>query len=306
MTLTATIKKSALLIIIGTGLSACDATQIVGGPLNIGAAQTDNLLSNGGFDGGFGEWKACSDPSLVDIQTKDTVSSAILDPGACLVQTQRATVNDNMVLNCTARKESTEWASVTFGYLDSNFEPLKSVEASIPDTVFTDVSASLRAPANTAYVEVLIYTVDGAEVDGCELINTQEGQPFELLVNSHFEEELTGWQSCSHGTTAAADGVATITNSCISQKFTAAAGTELQLTCDATKIGDKHAAVALGFLDSESQAVDMVETPISTEDGLFPTVAITAPAGTSFAQAMVYTVGEVNLNSCSLNFPSAE
>ena len=308
MTLTATIKKGVLLIAAGTALAACDATQIVGGPLDIGAAQTNNLLSHGGFERGFGEWQACSDPSLLSLETNDldTASTAILEPGGCLFQTQRATANDNMVLNCTARKESTDWASVTFGYLDSNFEPLKTVEEPIPDTIFTNVSASLRAPANTAYVEVLIYTEDGAEVDDCELINTAESQPFELLLNSHFDEDLASWQSCGQGTTAAMDGVATITNSCLSQKFTASAGLELQLTCDGTKIGDEHAAVALGFLDSDSEAIEMVETPISTEDGLFPTVALTAPAGTRFLQAMVYTVGEVNLNSCSLHFPSAE
>jgi len=308
MTLTATIKKSALLIAVSTALTACDSTQIIGGPLDIGAAQEDNLLSHGGFERGFGEWQACSDPALLSLQTNDTdtESSAILDPGGCLFQTQPATVNDNMVVNCSARKETADWASLTFGYLDANHQPLKSVEAEIPDTAFTNVSASLRAPAGTAFVEVLIYSENGAEVDDCQLINTQANQPFELLFNSHFEEELNGWQSCSRGSTTTANGVATITDSCISQKFTSAEGRALELTCDGTKIGEKHAAVALGFLDSASQALDMIETPISTEEGLFPTVALTAPAGTSFAQAMVYTVGEVNLNSCSLQFQSAE
>ena len=156
MTLTATIKKAALLVAIGTGLTACDATQIIGGPLDIGAAQADNLLSHGGFERGFGEWRACSDPSLISQKTNetDTVSSAILEAGGCLVQTIPAAANDNMVLNCSARKETANWASLTFGYLDVNSEPLKTVEAPIPDTGFTNVTASLRAPADTC----LLYT----------------------------------------------------------------------------------------------------------------------------------------------------
>jgi len=305
----AIIKKSALLIAVSTGLAACDATQIIGGPLDIGAAQANNLLSNGGFERGFGEWRACSDPTLVTQQTNetDTVSSALLDPGGCLVQTQPAVVNDNMVLNCSARKDTNNWASVTFGYLDVNQEPLKTVETPIPDTSFSNVSASLRAPADTAFVQVLIYAEDGAEIENCELINTQEGQPFELLINSHFDEDLNGWQACSsNGSATTENGIATITNSCISQKFTAGEGRELELTCDGTKIDEEHAAIALGFLDADSQALEMVETPISIEEGLFPTVALTAPAGTHFAQVLVYTESEVNLNSCSLNFPSAE
>jgi len=308
MTLTTTIKKGALLVAVGTVLTACDATQIVGGPLNIGAAQSNNLLNHGGFERGFGEWQACSDPSLLSIETNDTdtESTAILGAGGCIYQTQPAVVNDNMVVNCSARKESTAWASLTFGYLDENFQPLKTVEAQIPDTSFTNVSASVRAPLNTSYVEVLIYAEDGAEIDDCELINTQQGQPNELLINSYFEEDLLGWQSCEKGSVTAEGGVATVIDSCITQKFTATPENQLQLTCDATKIGDRHAAVALGFLDSDTQAIEMTETPISTEEGLFPSVALSASEGTRFAQVMVYTEGEVNLNSCSLQLSSAE
>jgi len=308
MTLTAKIKKGALLITVGTSLAACDALQITGGPLDIGAAQANNLLNHGGFEGGFGAWRACSDPQLVNLQSNDThtISSAMLDAGGCLYQTQPAQANDNMAVSCSARKATANWASLTFGYLDADYQPLKSVEAPIPDANFTNVSATLRAPADTAFVEVMIYAEDGAAVDDCELINTQPNQPFELLINSYFEEGMNGWQSCNHGTAMADSGTATIDNSCISQKFTTVAGTELQLTCDGVKLDDKHAAMALGFLDDNSQPIEMRETPISTQEGLYPTIAMTAPVASTYAQVMVYSEGVANLNSCSLQLPANE
>jgi len=164
----------------------------------------------------------------------------------------------------------------------------------------------LRAPANTAFVEVLVYAEDGAEIDNCELINTQAGKPLELLLNGHFEDDLNIWQPCSQGTVTAANGTATISNSCITQDFTAPEGIELELTCDGTKTGESHSAIALGFLDADSQVIAVTETPISDQQGLFPTVALTSPAGTRFAQVLIYTEGEVILNDCSLHFPSAE
>ena len=308
MTLTATIKKGALLLAVSTVLTACDSAQIIGGPLEIGAAQDSNLLSHGGFERGFGDWQSCSDPSLVSIETNDTdtVSSALLEGGGCIFQTQAAAVNDNMIVNCSVRNESNAWAALTFGYLDENFQPLKTVEERIFGQDFSNVSASLRAPANTSFVEVLVYAEDGAEIDNCELINTEAGQPLELLVNSHFEEGLIAWEPCNRGSVTAENGVANLSNSCITQSFTATEGVELELTCDGIKTGDNHSAIALGFLDADSQALAMTETPISDQEGLFPTVALTSPAGTRFAQVLIYTEGEVNLNNCSLHFPSAE
>lgn len=303
-----TIKEAALMLAVSTSLAGCDALQITGGPLDIGAAQADNLLNHGGFERGFGAWRACSDPTLVSLQTNDTKTegAAKIDAGGCLYQTVPAQENDNMVLNCSALKTSNNWASITFGYLDKDFQPLKSVEAPIPSSDYTNVSTSLRAPENTAHIEVLIYAQDGAVVDNCELVNTQQGAPTEYLSNSYFEEDMNGWQVCSKGTATAENGVATITDSCVSQKFTASEGLELMLTCDGIKSGDKHAAVALGFLDENFQAIEMTETPISFEEDLYPTVLLTAPAATAYAQAMVYTEGEVTLNSCSLQQPAAE
>ncbi len=305
--MTLTIKNAALMFAVCTGLSACDALQITGGPLEIGAAQADNLLHHGGFERGFGNWRACSDPQLVKLESNDTntESSAVLGAGGCLYQVVSAKANDNMVVNCSASKATNNWASITFGYLDANYQPLKTVEAAIPDTSVNNVSATLQAPVDTAYAEVLVYAEDGAEIDDCVLLNTQ-GATSELLINNAFEEDLAGWQACSHGTVSAADAVATITDSCLSQKFTASEGLQLELSCDGYKTGSEHAAVALGFLDSSYQGIALSETPISTAADLMPTVTLTAPATTAFVEAMVYTQGQVDLNNCSLRRPAAE
>jgi len=154
----------------------------------------------------------------------------MLDAGGCLYQTQPAQANDNMAVSCSARKATANWASLTFGYLDADYQPLKSVEAPIPDANFTNVSATLRAPADTAFVEVMIYAED-----------------------SYFEEGMNGWQSCNHGTAMADSGTAT-----------------------------------------------------STQEGLYPTIAMTAPVASTYAQVMVYSEGVANLNSCSLQLPANE
>ncbi len=304
--MTLILKKAALIIAVSTGLIACNSAQITGGPLEIGAAQSNNLLDHGGFERGFGDWRACSDPQLVSLQTNDTRTegSAILEARGCLYQTVPAQANDNMIVNCNATKSNRDdWTSLTFGYLDANYKPLDTVEEQIMGTAATNVTASLRAPADTAYAEVLIYTESGAVIEDCELINTQRGVSSELLINSHFEEELTAWQACSQGTVTADNAIATVTNSCISQKFTASEGLELQLTCDSYKTGTEHAAVVLGYLDDSFQGIELTEAPISTVEGLFPSVTLTAPADTVYVEAMVYGLGQVDINSCSLNSP---
>jgi len=294
MSLKTNIKKSALLIALGSGIAACDSLQITGGPIAIGAAQAGNLLGNGGFDGGFGDWRACSDPAAVTLDSNEinTEGTARLSAGGCLYQTVPAQANDQMVVSCNASKSGNAWTSLSFGYLDADYQPLGSVETPVTSNLLTEVSASLRAPTNTAFAEVLVYTEEGAVLDDCELINLSEGLPEEFLVNSFFEEGLNGWQSCENGTT--------ISGSCISQKFTAYEDVQLSVTCDGVKLDEDHAAVALGYLDMDEQALEMLETPISTEANTFPTVTLTAPASTYFAQVMIYAGGEANLNSCSM------
>ncbi len=307
MTLTAKLKKSALLIAASTTLIACDALQITGGPLDldIGAAQANNLLDRGGFDGGFGAWRACSDPSTVTLSTNDinTVSSAQLSANGCIYQAVPAAPNDFMIASCSARKATNNWASMTFGYLDKDHQPLKTIEAPIPDTNFTTISARLRAPADTAYAEVLIYAEDGAVIDDCELVNMQEGAPAELLINAWFEEGLNGWQACPRGSVTVDNDVANLNESCLSQKFTAYEGAELTVSCNGVKLDDSHTALALGFLDATTQAIEMIEVPITREEGVYPSVTLTAPASTSYAQVMLYTEGEANIRSCSLTQP---
>lgn len=292
--------KGALLIAIGSSLAACDALTITDDPLAVGAANTGNLLDQGGFDGSFGAWRACSDPSTVTLQSDREDGSAELAPSGCIYQTVPAQVNDNLMISCSARKPGTEWASISFGYLDANYQSLKTVEAPITGNNFTDVSADLRAPINTAYAEVVLYAEGGAVVDDCELTNLQAGLPEELLLNGYFEEGIDGWQTCANGSATTDNSTAIIAGSCISQKFTAYEGVQLSVTCDGVKTDANHAAVALGYLDVDSQAIGMSETPLTTQANNFPTVTLTAPANTYYAQVMIYAEGEANLNSCTL------
>lgn len=303
-----TIKRAALIIAVSAGISACDSAQIIGGPLEIGAALSNNLLDHGGFERGFGAWRLCSAPDTVTLKSNDTktASSAVFGAGGCLSQIVPAQANDHMVVNCSALKSGLNWASITFGYLDEDKQPLKTVEAEIPTNSFTNVSATLRAPSNTAFAQVIVYTEEGGEIDDCVLINTQQGLPEELLINSHFEENLTGWQACSHGTVTVENTTATIDNSCLTQKFTASEGLALQLTCDGVKTGTEHAAIGLGFIDRDNQGIALREAVLSTEAGQNPTVALTAPESTAFAQTIIYTEGLVDLSSCSMKEISAE
>lgn len=302
-----TVKKAALIIAVSTGLCACDSLQITGGPLNVGAAQAGNLLDSGGFERGFGNWRACSDPQLVSLENNEerTEGAAIIEAGGCLYQTVSAQPNDTMTVTCNISKAThTNWASVTFGYLDADYQPLDTVEAEIPNTTISAVSATLRAPAHTAYAEVLVYAQDGAEIEDCEL-TAQQGTTLEILVNNNFDEGLEGWTACAQGSATAASAMATVSNSCISQKFTASEGLELLFTCDGHKTGDEHAAVILGYLDADFQGIEVSETQISELEGLNPSVTLTAPSGTKYVEAMVYAEGQADLNSCSLKTPAA-
>ena len=292
---------------VGLSLAACDSLQI-GDPIAFGAAQTGNLLDQGDFDGGFGNWRACSDPAAITLDANDdnTMGTALLSAGGCIYQTVPAQANDEMVVSCNVSKTGNSWTSVSFGYLDRNYQPLNSVEAPVSSSILSEVSTSLRAPSDAYFAEVLVFTEEGAVVDDCELINISAGLPEEFLVNSRFEQELNGWQSCDTGTATVDNDTVTITEGCITQKFTAYEGVSLTVTCDGVKAGDEHAAVALGYLDIDNQPIETVEAPLSTEAGTFPSVTLTGPATAFFAQVMIYATGEASVNSCSMQMVEAD
>ena len=308
MTLTAKFNKGLIVIAASTTLAACDSLVIIGdstgSSLDIGAAQSLNLLDQGAFDGDFGDWQACSDPTAVKLNTASdgTQSGALLSAGGCIFQSVPASANDNMVVTCSARKSTNDWASVTFGFLDENFQPLNKVETPIPTgSNLTNLTAALNAPIDTAFAEVILFAEDGAIIDNCQLVNASEGAPTELLLNPYFEEELNGWHNCSGGIATVDDDTATLLDGCIRQQFTAVEGNELTLSCDGYRTGDSDwAAVALGFLDADLIPVEVSETGIPAEQGTFPTVTLTAPATTGFAEVIVYSQGEAHLNNCSL------
>ncbi len=301
MTLTA-IKKGALLVAVSTTLIGCDALEITGGPLDLGAAQANNLLDRGGFEDGFGAWRACGDPTLVSLQSNNTntVTSAKIDPGGCLYQSVPAQANDYMIASCSARKSTTNWASMTFAYLDADYQPLKMVETALPDTNFTVVSAQLRAPTDTAFAEVLVYAEDGAVIDDCELVNTQAGMPTEYLLNSWFEDSLNGWQTCATGSVTVSDDVATIDDSCISQKFTSPEDIEFAFSCDGATADNQHAGIVIGYLDGSNQPIGTVEAALPDAQGVQPRLTLAAPSSTAYVQVMVYAEGQANVNNCSL------
>ena len=308
MTLTAKINKGLIVIAASTTLAACDGLVITGGSsgnaLNIGAAQSLNLLDQGGFEGDFGAWRACSDPTAVTLNTAadGSQNGALLSAGGCIFQSVPASVNDNMVVTCSASKSNNEWASVTFGFLDENFQPLTKVETPIPTgSNPTNLTAKLNAPIDTAFAEVVLFAEDEAVIENCQLVNTSQGAPTELLLNPYFEEELNAWQICSGGTVNVEDDVANLMDGCIRQQFTAVEGNELTLSCDGYRTQESSwAAVALGFLDSNLIPVEVNEAAIPPEQGTFPSVTLTAPATTAFAEVIVFSQGEAHLNSCSL------
>jgi len=286
-------------------LSACDAVQLVNPP-QMGAAIEGNLLTQGSFDDSFGTWTSCGDPALINRIENEQQGTAVaqLQPNACMYQMVSAQENDNMQVSCEARKtdgQVNSWTSMTFGYLDENFDPLKTVEKQIASGNFDRVSAALRAPVDARYAEVLIYTESGAEIDDCEIVNTQAGLPAEILQNPYFEEGIEGWAQCSGGTVDVDNNVATVTGTCIQQKFNATAGLNLTMSCDAVKLDNiGYAAIAVGFLDSNDQPLGTEEVPLTVFSTVAPSISATAPAGASFAQVIVYSQNSTEVKSCSL------
>jgi len=286
-------------------LSACDAVQLIEAPQTAAAVEA-NLLTQGTFDDSFGNWVSCGDPTLIDRVENELTGTAIakLQPNGCMYQMVSARENDQMLVSCQARKtdgQVNSWTSMTFGYLDENFEPLKTVEKRIANSNFDRVSATLRAPVNASFAEVLFYTESGAEIDDCEIVNTRAGTPTEILQNPYFEEGTDGWAQCNGGSVDVTNNVATVTGTCIQQKFNASAGLSLTMSCDAIKLDNvSYATLALGFLDANNQPLTVEEVPLTVFSTVTPSVSAIAPAGTSFAQVMVYSQNSAEVKSCSL------
>lgn len=126
---------------------------------------SDNLLPNSGFEDGLAHWTVL-DAADLDSEAYEGVNSLLVyGNGNRVQQTLPAIAGDRFSLVAQAKKLGNNGsASIELKYLTSDFIPLNSTNAPIPvDEHFQSVATILlEAPANTAHVEVSVYTDPGS------------------------------------------------------------------------------------------------------------------------------------------------
>lgn len=174
------IKNPLLCVVLGgtLGIAGCDSATVtelaaVDSSLPIGAALASTLLEQGDFESGIDAWESCDAATLPRV-TADTPygsAAAKLEKQACIYQSAAAEVGQTHRFICKTNRAGVGWAAVMLGYLDTDFNPLRTIEIEIDSLDWSDTVVDLSAPANTAYVEVLGYTTGDAELtlDNCTL-----------------------------------------------------------------------------------------------------------------------------------------
>ena len=122
----------------------------------------------------------------------------------------------------------------------------------------------------------------------------------ELLINSDFNNQHA-WASCSTpaNSNISDGGLHMSGNSCVYQTVPAIAGDDYTLTCDSSA-NTNYAEATLVMLDSNFNTIDEQTVVIENAKAGSNSSFLTAPAGTTYAAATLYSEGEIVHYGCSL------
>jgi len=135
-----------------------------------------------------------------------------------------------------------------------------------------------------------------------------------LLANGGFESEKAGWYDCGvsantstvSGSIHSGSKALSISNGgCLYQEVPASAGSNLQLSCQASRSGNNWTIMELAFLDSNYNSLASKVVQISTGGSYTEHKAVgLAPEQTAFALAVLYSEDNTRFDTCVLETAS--
>ena len=138
----------------------------------------DNLLTNGGFESGRAGWQDCSAQGLsVDSDAASGTSALSVTSGGCIYQEVEVAAALDLTLSCQAKNAGSGFTSLTFSYLDSNFQALQDESLVVNTASYQNYSTNLVSPPNARYAVATLYSDAVAHFDVCSLSTTGGTQP---------------------------------------------------------------------------------------------------------------------------------
>jgi len=266
----------------------------------------DSLVLNGNFESNLTNWFPCSGSGFginFSAGINDSKSLQLTD-GGCIYQQVSADAGQNFTLTCQAKRNSPTWTTMTLSFSDSNYTTLSSEQTVIDSTNFQNFSASQTAPSSTSNAVVTFYSESVAQFDDCVLVADGGETPppppppppppssDNLLSNGGFESGRAGWIDCSatglsiDGDAATGTSALRVANGCIYQQVDA---------------GSLWTSMTLSYLDANFQLLQNDLDAIDTVNYSNYSVNLTAPSGTRYAVATLYSESTAHFDTCILS-----
>lgn len=129
-----------------------------------------------------------------------------------------------------------------------------------------------------------------------------------LLVNADFENGTENWEVCrsaanisSTGDAVSGTGALSVAGSdCAYQLASAVRDDNYELTCSGKTTGEFWSSMALGYLDENYQPLEMQEVNFDSQDYSAKSIALRAPTGSRYVEALLYSESQGYFDNCSL------
>lgn len=139
------------------------------------ADQSDELLINAAFYDQLNAWSVC------DTTTASVVNNAVvLSDRNCVDQSIDSVAGQELELTCEVRRltQGSEWTGIGLSFYDENWEFISEPDAvPVVSDSYRNYTVTGTTPTGTRYVLAWTYTVAGASVNRCSLINSGSVEP---------------------------------------------------------------------------------------------------------------------------------
>ena len=151
---------------VGSGFAASSSANN-----SVNMAPVNNLLANSNFAQGKDNWADCAASTLTSVVTNNTTSENELrvENTGCLYQEFPVTVGKQYELNCRARSEDTQFASMTLQVSDQSYNVLNAEVLPVVSGPYDDYHLSVSAPASGAIGVVTLYAEGVSYFDACSV-----------------------------------------------------------------------------------------------------------------------------------------
>lgn len=303
----------------GPGFSRQDITSALV-PQTLAPPQGENQVSNSDFEQNLAGWQNCSgNPVFQSSASSASGSSAALVEG-CVFTEFRVQPGETYHLSCAANPLASPFSSITLGFNDNDFQSLASQEIEVDQPGYNTYSRQVTAPDLAQWAALVLYAETGGSLfDRCEVLagsaapeppSVVSPQPIEapannLIANSAFEQDLSGWDSCAANTTIAASTAANSgqqalsLNGCAFTEFAVTANTSYRLSCFGQPNDSRYASITLGYSDALFNDLQSQEIPLTGSGYGEYTLDLQAPPNSVNGALTLYADGgEAQFDDC--------